>query len=191
MTRQDDSECQSSLAFLQAFRSLPLQMARRLSISWPMTDVIITPATSQGDIAEAARLMQDYKLALGLEVFDNPGQRADEVLPGPYAAEDAGILPAWKGETAVGVVAFKGIGDGTSEMKRLFVAPEGRGLGLGRKLAEAVMASAKEAGHKRMVLDTLPSLKAACALYEALGFTQTDRYNDNPVDGVVFYGRSL
>lgn len=156
-----------------------------------MTDVTITAANSPEHIAEAARLMQDYKVALGLEVFDNPGQRADDVLPGPYASEDAGILLAWKGDEAVGVVAFKGIGAGISEMKRLFVAPEGRGLGLGRSLAEAVMASAKQAGHKRMVLDTLPSLTAACALYEDLGFSKIDRYNDNPVEGVVFYGCDL
>ncbi|MGX9355455.1 GNAT family N-acetyltransferase [Roseobacteraceae bacterium S113] len=156
-----------------------------------MADFEIKNAQSEADLAAAGELMQAYKVSLGLEVFDNPTQKLDEVLPGPYGAKDAGILLAWRNGAPVGVVAFKGLGAGTSEMKRLFVAPDGRGLGLGRALAQAVMKSARTAGHERMVLDTLPQLAAACALYESLGFTFIPRYNDNPVEGVVFYGVDL
>lgn len=160
-----------------------------------MQDVTIQPAETPQDLEAAARLMWDYKVWLGLEVFDNPGQRADEVLPGPYAAEDAGILLAKRGETALGVVAFKGItlSDGTpaSEMKRLFVSEAGQGQGIGRKLSIAVMQAARAAGHSRMVLDTLPRLEAALALYRDLGFAEIPRYNDNPVAGVVFLGADL
>lgn len=156
-----------------------------------MSEIEIRTAQGPQDMAEAARLMQAYKEALGLEVFDNPGQRADEVLPGPYAAADAGILLACRGAQALGVVAFKGIAPGLAEMKRLYVGPEGRGLGLGRALAVAVMAQAAAAGHRRMVLDTLPHLEAALALYRDLGFVPVERYNDNPLPEVLFFGCDL
>lgn len=153
-----------------------------------MTTIEIKTVERPEDFDHAARLMQDYKVALGLEIFNNPGQKADETLPGPYAGADAGILLAWLKDVPVGVVAFKPLGAGTSEMKRLYVSDEARGTGAGKQLARAVIDAAKQAGHKRMVLDTLESLAPACALYEGMGFERIERYNDNPVDGVVFYG---
>lgn len=156
-----------------------------------MAPVTISPALSSDDLVQAASLMDAYKDWLGRGLFDNPWQRADETLPGPYGQPGAGIFLAWRGETAVGVVAYKDLGDGISEMKRLFVSPEGRGTGAGRALSIAVMEAARTDGYKRMVLDTLPRLTAACALYEDLGFTQIPRYNENPVDTVRFYGIDL
>lgn len=164
-----------------------------------MQQAAITSARTESDFAEAARLMQAYKVWLGLAIFDNPGQRADEVLPGPYAAPDAGILLAWPADApraeALGVVAFKGItlpdGDPAAEMKRLYVAEKGQGAGLGRALSLAVMQAARAAGHRRMVLDTLDRLVPARRLYEGLGFVEVARYNDNPVAGVMFYGIDL
>ncbi|WP_425037615.1 GNAT family N-acetyltransferase [Primorskyibacter sp. S187A] len=156
-----------------------------------MTSGLTIRQAGAEDMAEVARLMQAYKVSLGLGIFDNPGQKADEVLPGPYADRGAGILLAAQDGRALGVVAFKGIAPGVSEMKRMYVAPEGRGLGAGRALALAVMQAAREAGHTRMVLDTLASLTVARSLYESLGFALIPRYNDNPVEGVVFYGCDL
>ena len=71
-------------------------------------------------------------------------------------------------------------------MKRLFVRPAFRGLGLGRMLAERIVQEAREAGYRRIRLDTLPSMATAAALYRQMGFVAMPHYRDNPVEGSAF-----
>jgi ribosomal protein S18 acetylase RimI-like enzyme len=71
-------------------------------------------------------------------------------------------------------------------MKRLYVRLRWRGLGIGRRLIEAVSGEARRAGYHAIRLDTLPSMAAARAMYEALGFRAIAPYYQSPIPGTDF-----
>jgi ribosomal protein S18 acetylase RimI-like enzyme len=71
-------------------------------------------------------------------------------------------------------------------MKRLFVRPQYRGTGTGRKLAMEIIRIAIGLGYSRMRLDTTPSMNVATSLYRSLGFYDTAPYCYNPVPGAVY-----
>jgi ribosomal protein S18 acetylase RimI-like enzyme len=114
-------------------------------------------------------------------------------MPGNYAPPAGALLLAHDaGGNAVGCVGLRPIDPpGCCEMKRLYVAPEGRGVGLGRSLVEAVVKAARRIGHREMRLDTLPSMTQARALYRKLGFEEMEAYYETPVIGTTFMRRSL
>jgi putative acetyltransferase len=108
-------------------------------------------------------------------------------LPAGYDA----ILLARDADEILGCVALRPLEDGACEMTRLYVRPAGRGSGVGRALVEASIARARELGYATMRLDTLPTMNAARTLYLSLGFRPIERYNDNPVEGVLFFELTL
>jgi len=72
------------------------------------------------------------------------------------------------------------MGEDICEMKRLYVRPEFRGKGIGRKLSVAIIDKARDIGYKYMRLDTVPAMKQAIALYRSLGFKQMELEIENP-----------
>lgn len=93
------------------------------------------------------------------------------------------LVLAKLGEEPVAACGIKPFKSGVCELKRLYCRPAGRGHNLGRKVTEAAIAEARHQGYKQMYLDTDPGLTHANGVYEALGFTDIDRYYDNPMMG--------
>lgn len=81
--------------------------------------------------------------------------------------------------------------DGCSEMKRLYVVPEGRGSGAGRALVARVVEEARRLGFRELLLDSLPDMPAAHKLYREAGFEVAGPYYFNPHPGVVWFAKKL
>jgi DNA-binding MarR family transcriptional regulator/GNAT superfamily N-acetyltransferase len=81
---------------------------------------------------------------------------------------------------AVGCGGLKITGPGSGEIKRMWVAPSARGLGIAQRLLEALEAHAVDMGLHTLRLDTNRALTAARALYARNGYREIPRYNDNP-----------
>ena len=127
---------------------------------------------------------QDPSFAEYLRVQNYDEELKD--LSAKYGAPAGRLYLALADGKPRGCVALKKIDRENCEMKRLYVRREYRKEGLGEILAKQVIADAKEAGYKHMLLDTLPFLKAAIALYKKLGFYETEIYNNSPMDTSIF-----
>jgi putative acetyltransferase len=112
-------------------------------------------------------------------------------LPGRYAAPTGCLILAMDGEIASGCAALRDLGDGTCEMKRLYVAPSHRGRGVGRLLVGEVIRRGERMGYRRMVLDTMPEMSGALGLYREYGFIETTPYWAHPAERAVFMERPL
>lgn len=112
-------------------------------------------------------------------------------LPGKYAPPDGCLLLACKGDTVLGCAALRQVDQSTCEMKRVYVRPAARSLGLGRRLVEAVLYEARLAGYAQICLDVLPEFTAAQKLYESLGFVPAAPVSFNPVPGTKFLALAL
>jgi putative acetyltransferase len=152
----------------------------------------IHSAVTPEDIEAARGLFRAYVDSLAIDLGFQDVEAELATLPGKYAPPEGVILLARDAEgRAVGCVALRPLAGETCEMKRLYALPETRGSGLGRRLAEAILAQARRAGYRRIRLDTLDSMAAARGIYAALGFEETGAYYDNPTPGTVYLARDL
>lgn len=148
--------------------------------------LIIEPAHRDPALTAVRALFRQYaatlKVDLGYQDFD--AELAQ--LPGMYAPPEGCLLLCRVGEVPAGCVGFRRIYEDVGEMKRLFAHPTFRGRSIGRRLSEAVITHAKDAGLSRLRLDTLSDMASAQALYRRLGFVDIAPYYDSPVVGTRF-----
>lgn len=139
------------------------------------------------ELALVQELFREYAASLAVDLGFQGFEQELAELPGRYAPEHRGALLLVEVDGGCrGCVALRAVDAERCELKRLYVRPAARGLGLGRRLTEEAIACARRLGYARMVLDTLPSMDEARALYRTLGFVETAPYRFNPVPGTSF-----
>jgi GNAT superfamily N-acetyltransferase len=147
----------------------------------------IIQAESADQVEQARELFREYEAWIEADLCFQSFEQELAGLPGKYAPPDGRLLLAFHDGQLAGCVALRKIGEGTCEMKRLFVRPDFHGKRLGRQLIDSVLREARVIGYERMRLDTLPpQMNKAIALYRALGFKEIAPYYNNPVPGALF-----
>ncbi|MDR0425228.1 MAG: GNAT family N-acetyltransferase [Clostridiales Family XIII bacterium] len=149
----------------------------------------IQPAYDELD--KVRELFVEYQTTMGLDLCFQNFEDELAFLPGKYAEPQGRLYIATFDGSLAGCIAVRPFGGGACEMKRLYVRPQFRALGVGRALAEQAINDARHIGYARMLLDTLSSMKGAIALYRKLGFTDIEPYYYNPGDNVVYLGLAL
>jgi putative acetyltransferase len=151
-------------------------------------------AISEQDIAEIRKLFKEYEKFLNVDLCFQDFERELVSLPGKYAAPSGVLLLVKEGGDCIGCGALRSFGrpeDHICEMKRLYVRPSARGLGVGRHLAEHLIRDAVRLGYREMRLDTLTKLVAARSLYQSLDFVPIEPYYGNPLPNVSYWKLDL
>ena len=140
-------------------------------------------------------IFREYAASLGIDLCFQGFEAELAGLPGTYAPPDGALLLAFVDGELAGCGAFRPLPEAdyanACEMKRLFARPAFRRLGLGRRIARALMDRARLAGYAVMLLDTLDEMEAARGLYTALGFVEVAPYYYNPIPGAHYLKAEL
>jgi putative acetyltransferase len=153
--------------------------------------VAVQEAQDSRDTAAARDLLVEYQRGLGVDLGFQAFDDELATLPGRYARPSGRLLLANDGDRVLGVAALRALDGADCEMKRLYVRPAGRGLGVGRLLAATLIDEARLAGYRRMLLDTLPGMAQAQALYRSMGFREIAPYCENPIAGTLYMAFDL
>ncbi len=137
-------------------------------------------SAAPSDMESVRALFREYEKSIGAGAAQCFADFEQELarLPGDCAAPGGGILLA-RDQTgaAVGVVAFHRVEPGVAEIKRLYLRPDFRGRGLGRRMMNAALRACAAAGHGTVRLSTIPSaMRVADALYQTMGFRPIPSY---------------
>jgi GNAT superfamily N-acetyltransferase len=151
----------------------------------------IRSAHSVPELTATAALFRAYAGSLEIDLGHQGFSEELAALPGPYAAPEGAILLAKQGDHVLGCIALKRLEPGIAEIKRLYVRPQARGTGVAKALIAGIVEEARMLGYHEIKLDTLPSMKAAIALYLAHGFMPIPAYGSHPYPGLVTLGRKL
>lgn len=144
-------------------------------------------AESPEQIAFIRELFLEYAQSLGFSLCFQGFDQELASLPGDYSSPEGRLILATSNTRPIGCVALHKITAEICEMKRLYVRPAFRGKGLGRDLAEKIIAEARQMGYKKLRLDTVePKMKAAVAMYRRLGFCEIPPYRANPIEGALY-----
>lgn len=153
-------------------------------------DIQLMPAHTPQALGHIRTLFHEYQASLDIDLCFQGFEDELAGLPGDYAEPEGLLLLAVVNGEPAGCGGFRALRHSdhvnACEMKRLFVRPAFRGLGLGRLMIEHIMGSAQLAGYSNMLLDTLSDMETARALYQEVGFVEVPPYYLNPIPGAHY-----
>jgi putative acetyltransferase len=160
-----------------------------------MPEIVLRCADTPALLAEAREIFREYARSLDVDLCFQDFEAELAGLPGDYAAPTGHLLLAFVDGKLAGCGAMRALADAdyanACEMKRLYVRPAFRGLGLGRTLAQALLDEARRIGYSSMLLDTLDDMESARELYATLGFAEIPPYYYNPLAGAHYLRAEL
>jgi len=152
------------------------------------------PVTAE-DFERTREIFREYAASLDVDLCFQDFDAELAGLPGEYAAPGGHLVLAYVERELAGCGALRPLADAdyanACEMKRLYVRPGFRGVGLGRVLAQALLDEGRRAGYSAMLLDTLDAMEAARELYTSLGFAEIPPYYFNPIAGAHYLKAEL
>lgn len=163
--------------------SAALDRAERLLRAATTTFDVVDPRSDQAVWAISQYFEElDKRFPTGFDpgdslIVDAPSMRAPNGM----------FVVAHSDGHAVACGGVKSVDETTGEIKRMWVHPDMRGAGIGRRMLEHLEGCAKQLGHERVVLDTNSTLLEAIAMYDRAGYVSIERYNDNPYAGRWFF----
>jgi len=143
------------------------------------------------DLLDARKLLIEYADWLNLDLSFQGFSEEIETLPGRYSPPEGALILARVDGVAAGCVALRKLSSLVCEMKRLFVRPSYRGMGIGKQLVARIIEEAIKRHYQFMRLDTLPLMKDARKIYQDMGFYPISPYYDNPIVGAEFMELNL
>ena len=161
----------------------------------PLPALELAAPSSPRELDEVRAIFREYADGLGVDLCFQQFDEELANLPGEYAEPRGALLLARVDGEVAGCCALRPLDTAdypnAAEMKRLYVRKAFRGFGLGRRLAEAALDAARQAGYACVLLDTLDDMEAARALYEELGFEDIPPYYHNPIAGAHYLKADL
>ena len=161
----------------------------------PVPLIALTPVRDATQLAAVRALFEAYAAQLGVDLAFQSFEHELDALPGDYAPPAGELLLAEVDGTPAGCCALRPLTStdhaDAAEMKRLYVRPVFRGFGIGRRLARQILETARTAGYRCVLLDTLDDMEAARSLYLDLGFVEIPPYYHNPMAGAHYLKATL
>jgi ribosomal protein S18 acetylase RimI-like enzyme len=159
------------------------------------SEILLQPARAPESVALARTLFLEYQASLDVDLCFQGFRDELDGLPGFYAEPSGRLLLAMVDGTLAGCGCFRPFLHSdhinACEMKRLYVRPKFRGLGVGRLLVESLMGDARLAGYSTMLLDTLSDMETARSLYRQARFVEVAPYYLNPIPGAHYLKAAL
>lgn len=162
-------------------------------MSSPLVEILTPQRPEELDVLRA--IFREYAASLNIDLGFQNFEEELGTLPGEYAPPRGALLLAQVEGQMAGCCALRPLDTvdfpNACEMKRLYVRPAYRRLGLGRQLAEAIMDCARVNAYAHVLLDTLDEMAAARTLYEDLGFIEIPPYYHSPIAGAHYLKADL
>lgn len=146
----------------------------------------LSRAQSVEEYTQAREIILAYQEWLGMDLCFQGFYTELEALETMYGPPSGALILARQENLVVGCVGLRDLGEGICEMKRMFVLPTHQEKGLGTRLFEAFMETARELGYRSVRLDTVRRLKVALHLYQKAGFREIEAYRYNPDPEVLY-----